>query len=70
MPVKPSFVTSEGEEKFYSELEKLPAYGRLISSSFGGLQPSAATVGPFGPICCLLAEKKLWRKNWQAEGGR
>ena len=39
-------------------LEKLPTYGRLFSSSCGGLQPSAARaqwgptgpkIGPFGP---------------------
>ena len=30
-------------------LEKVPPYGRHFSSSCGGLQPLAATMGPFGP---------------------
>ena len=34
---------------FDKSLEKLLAFGAAFSSSCGGLQPSAATVGPFGP---------------------
>ena len=34
---------------FYKKLEKVPPYGRHFSSSCGGLRPSAAIVGPFGP---------------------
>ena len=39
-------------------LEKLPPYGRLIPSSCGGLQPSAAAVKPFGPSFAFYGKKK------------
>ena len=64
------------------ELEKLPTYGRLFSSFCGRLQPSAATVGPFGPSILFFWREKflakffLSNKNsgeifflWQLAGG-
>ena len=45
------------------KLEKVPPYGRHFASSWGGLLPSAATVGPFGLNSgALLAKAKKMSK--------
>ena len=49
-----SFILSDHDQddqgdNFYIQLEKIAAIRAAFSSSCGGLQPSAATVRPFGP---------------------
>ena len=43
------FMSSSSDLNFKLILEKVPPYGRHFPSFCGGLQPSAAMVGPFGP---------------------
>ena len=44
----------------YKLVKSLP-YGRLFTSSYKGLQPMAASVGPLGPS--FLLRKKFWQKK-------
>ena len=37
------------QKKLFKSFKVQPPYGRLLSSSCVGLQPLAATEGPFGP---------------------
>ena len=46
-----------------TQLEKLKVYGWLFSSPCGGLQPLAATVGPFGPSVVIFWREKLLAKK-------
>ena len=51
---------------FSEKLEKWPPYGPLFTSSCGGLQPSAATMGSFKPSFAFSAKKKFNKKKfWQ-----
>ena len=51
-------------KNFKKTLEKLPPYVRLFSSSCGGMQPLATTVGPFGPTSVFF-----WREKFLAGSG-
>ena len=64
-----------GKKIFYisRNTRKKTPYGRFFSRSCKGLQPSAATVAPFGPNFVFFWRLFCWRSlagcSWQVAGG-